>query len=72
MMIPRRRSLLALVTEAYGGRGGIAQYNRDLFSALAQVEDPITIDILPRLAPDPVGGLPDAITQRQYADRIGG
>ena len=64
-MIPRRRSLLALVTEAYGGRGGIAQYNRDLFSALAQVEDPITIDILPRLAPDPVGVLPDAITQRR-------
>ena len=23
-------SMLALVTDAYGGRGGIAQYNRDL------------------------------------------
>ena len=28
-------AMLALVTDAFGGRGGIAQYNRDLLSALA-------------------------------------
>ena len=29
-------AMLALVTDAFGGRGGIAQYNRDFFSALAE------------------------------------
>jgi hypothetical protein len=32
--------MLALVTEAFGGRGGIAQYNRDLLGALAAAEAP--------------------------------
>lgn len=63
------RSILALVTEAYGGRGGIAQYNRDLLAALAGAADPMTISILPRLAPDPFEGLPAGISQR--APRLG-
>jgi phosphatidylinositol alpha-1,6-mannosyltransferase len=46
--------MLALVTEAFGGRGGIAQYNRDLFGALAAAEAVSSITVLPRLAPDPV------------------
>ncbi len=37
--------ILALVTDAYGGRGGIAQANRDLFAALAAEHE---IVILPR------------------------
>ena len=28
--------MLALVTDAFGGRGGIAQYNRDFLGALAE------------------------------------
>jgi phosphatidylinositol alpha-1,6-mannosyltransferase len=43
-----------LVTEAFGGRGGIAQYNRDLLGALAAAEAVSSITVLPRLAPDPV------------------
>ena len=43
-------SMLALVTQAYGGRGGIAQYNRDLVEALGGQPSPVTsIEILPRL-----------------------
>ena len=48
-------AMLALVTDAFGGRGGIAQYNRDFLSALA---DPgsegvavSSITVLPRHAP---------------------
>lgn len=42
--------ILALVTDAYGGRGGIAQYNRDFLSALAGSEEGPKISILPRYA----------------------
>jgi len=35
----RRRRVLALVAEAYGSSGGIAQFNRHLLDALAQRED---------------------------------
>lgn len=64
-----RRVCLALLTDAFGGRGGIAQYNRDLMAALAQVPSIATIDILPRVTPDPVGAVPDKI--RQHAPRLG-
>lgn len=47
-------TMLALVTDAFGGRGGIAQYNRDFLSALAQGDAPSPIFVLPRRAPDPV------------------
>ena len=50
------RAVLALVTEAFGGRGGIAQYNRDFLCALAEpggVAAPRII-VLPRHAPDQV------------------
>lgn len=38
-------SVLALVTDAFGGHGGIAQYNRDLLSAWSQVAK---VTVLPR------------------------
>src|SRR5258708_40062828 len=44
-------SMLALVTDAYGGRGGIAQYNRDFLSALVEVGAASSIVVLPRYAP---------------------
>jgi phosphatidylinositol alpha-1,6-mannosyltransferase len=46
-------SVFAIVTDAFGGRGGIAQYNRDFFGALAQADAVSSITIVPRLAPDP-------------------
>lgn len=43
--------LLALATDAFGGYGGIAQYNRDLLNALATVPSMQRILVLPRQAP---------------------
>ncbi len=43
-------NVLALETDAYGGRGGIAQYNRDLLSALSPAD--FKVVVLPRHAPD--------------------
>jgi phosphatidyl-myo-inositol dimannoside synthase len=47
-------TMLALVTDAFGGRGGIAQYNRDFLGALVGTGAVSAIIVLPRLAPDPV------------------
>ncbi|ORE91083.1 hypothetical protein ATO13_21291 [Stappia sp. 22II-S9-Z10] len=48
-----QRLTLALLTEAFGGRGGIAQYNRDLLTALAPPSGPAGgLVVLPRFAPD--------------------
>ena len=42
--------ILALVTDAFGGSGGIARYNRDLFSALAESGMATSVVVIPRLA----------------------
>jgi phosphatidylinositol alpha-1,6-mannosyltransferase len=55
--------LLALVTDAFGGFGGIARYNRDLMLALAQSPSVTEIVVLPRLAPGPVAGVPAKVCQ---------
>jgi phosphatidylinositol alpha-1,6-mannosyltransferase len=55
--------VLALVSEAFGGYGGIAQYNRDLLSALSGIAAAPTVEVLPRYAPDPVGPLPERVNQ---------
>jgi phosphatidylinositol alpha-1,6-mannosyltransferase len=44
-------AMLALVTDAFGGRGGIAQYNCDLLGALVEAGLG-SITVLPRHAPD--------------------
>jgi phosphatidylinositol alpha-1,6-mannosyltransferase len=51
----------ALVTDAYGGHGGIAQYNRDFCGALA--EDGATITVAPRHAPQRAPALPTGVKQ---------
>lgn len=62
---------LALVTDAYGGQGGIAQAARDTIAALAACDDISMVEILPRQAPDPVLGLPAKVSQATpYAGRI--
>jgi phosphatidyl-myo-inositol dimannoside synthase len=48
----KRLCWLALVTDAYGGGGGIAQYNRDFLSALAEGGTTSSIMVLPRSGPD--------------------
>lgn len=55
--------VLALVTEAYGGRGGIACAARDFLEALARDTRVSAITVLPRSATDPVLGLPFKICQ---------
>jgi phosphatidyl-myo-inositol dimannoside synthase len=47
-------NVLALVTDAYGGHGGIAQYNRDFLGTLAEYPDVSLITIVARHAPDAV------------------
>jgi phosphatidylinositol alpha-1,6-mannosyltransferase len=51
-----------LVGDAFGGRGGIAQYNRDFLGALAKSGLASSISVLPRRAPDPFA-LPPGISQ---------
>ena len=53
--------LLALLPDAYGGRGGIATFNRDLLGALASHPSVEGITVLPRLVVDEVGAVPSAI-----------
>jgi len=45
-------TVLALVTDAFGGHGGIAQYNRDFLCALVKTSAISAITVLPRNAPD--------------------
>lgn len=66
---PRLR-VLALVTDAFGGYGGIAQYNRDLVSALAaSTVAHVEIDVLARLAPGAPGPLPEWVRQDEPLGR---
>jgi phosphatidylinositol alpha-1,6-mannosyltransferase len=53
---------MALVSDAFGGVGGIAQYNRDLLSAVAVSGPGHHIDVLPRHAAKPAIP-PQGITQ---------
>lgn len=62
------RICLALVTDAFGGWGGIAQYNRDIAVALAG--GPFdAVEILPRVTPHTPGVTPPNI--RQHPPRAG-
>lgn len=54
--------ILALVGDAFGGRGGIARYNRDLFTALAAAGGEIVV--LPRLGDAAGVELPVGVRQQ--------
>jgi glycosyltransferase involved in cell wall biosynthesis len=55
--------ILALLPDAYGGFGGIAQYNRDLLDALSASERVETIVSLTRHSPDPGFALPAKLSE---------
>lgn len=57
--------VLALVSEAYGAGGGIAQYNRDVFAAMARSGQRPTIDVLPRRARADARPRPEGVRQHQ-------
>jgi glycosyltransferase involved in cell wall biosynthesis len=59
--------ILALMTDAYGGHGGIAQYNRDLLDALAAMPEVEKIVSLTRLAPGSNYGSPTKLIEHAGA-----
>lgn len=60
--------VLALTTDAFGGRGGIAQYNRDYLAAVAGEHE---VEVVVRYAPDNSGALPPRLRQgRPRSGRI--
>jgi phosphatidyl-myo-inositol dimannoside synthase len=65
------RKGLALVTDAYGGQGGIAQAARDLIGALASQECICSIRVLPRQSNKQVDGIPPKVFQaKPSVDRM--
>jgi phosphatidylinositol alpha-1,6-mannosyltransferase len=55
--------ILILATDAYGGYGGIAQYNRDLVEAICEADDGIQIELLVRCGEGPIGEYPRQVVQ---------
>lgn len=62
--------ILFLTSDAFGGRGGIAQYCRDLLLALSDMVDVDEIVAIPRVAPLPIGDLPPKVTY--HVEGLGG
>jgi phosphatidyl-myo-inositol dimannoside synthase len=64
--------ILALVTEAFAGRGGIAQYNRHFISGLANCDRVGEVIVLPRFSAKSVGSLPPGVRQlRPVESKLG-
>lgn len=53
--------ILALVPDAFGGHGGIAQYNRDFLTALCQHSQVSQVVVIPRVVPKPLEPLPEKL-----------
>lgn len=51
---PRKRRVLVLVTDAFGGHGGIALYGRDVLTALCMDPAVESVTALPRIAALPI------------------
>lgn len=62
--------LLVLLHEAFGGRGGIAKFNRDLLTSLCAHPNVREVAAIPRLVREPPGTLPDNL--RYMMGAIGG
>jgi glycosyltransferase involved in cell wall biosynthesis len=52
---------LALITDAFGGHGGIAQYNRDFLTALCRDDRVAEVVAIPRVIRYPLEPLPDKL-----------
>jgi phosphatidyl-myo-inositol dimannoside synthase len=63
VMVEPSLRVLALVTDAFGGHGGIAQYNRDFLSSLATCDRIGDVIVLPRVSATPLGTLPSGVRQ---------
>lgn len=59
--------ILCLLTDAYGGRGGIPKFNRDLCWALSAEPLAAEVTVLPRVQPvEPIGDIPERIDYREH------
>ncbi|MEP7305902.1 MAG: asparagine synthase (glutamine-hydrolyzing) [Acidobacteriota bacterium] len=58
---PRVFRALALVTDAFGGTGGIAKFNRDLLESIASVSECEEVVAIPRMISARVGPIPPRI-----------
>jgi phosphatidylinositol alpha-1,6-mannosyltransferase len=56
--------VLVFLTDAFGGRGGIAQFNRDLLTTLSSNSAYTKVVALPRVVFDAPVGIPDRLTYR--------
>jgi len=61
--------LLVLLTDAFGGRGGIAKFNRDLLNALCTYPKTTEVTALPRTITEDPGVLPDRLIYPTQASR---
>ncbi|MDX1811798.1 MAG: glycosyltransferase family 4 protein [Gammaproteobacteria bacterium] len=60
--------ILTLVTDAFGGHGGIAKFNRDLLTAIASFDKVSHVIAIPRLASGTIGNeIPEKIDYRTEA-----
>ena len=59
--------LLALITDAWGGRGGIAKVNRDVLTVFAEHPDVEHVTVLPRVVLDEPGTIPEGVDFRTQA-----
>jgi glycosyltransferase involved in cell wall biosynthesis len=62
-------NILLLCTDAFGGHGGIALFNRDLTESLTQLPERGEIVILPRVIRNVVEGVPDGV---QFVEKAAG
>jgi asparagine synthase (glutamine-hydrolysing) len=60
--VKRARRFLALLTDGFGGHGGIALYNRDLLTALCSFPRCAGVVAIPRLMPNPPEPMPAKLT----------
>jgi phosphatidyl-myo-inositol dimannoside synthase len=67
--VDRGLRVLMLVTDAHGGFGGIAQYNRDIIEAMSRIEGIAHVTVLPRLMPDDAATLPQKVTYDRSCTR---
>lgn len=62
-------NILLITPDAYGGRGGIAQYNRDLISSLNSLKEIKSITVIPRNIHEEYGPIPEKVTFLDGATR---
>lgn len=66
---PEEMRILTLVTDAFGARGGIAQFGRDLLRALCRYDTESSVVALPRLVYDDIGTLPAGLVFDTHSAR---